>query len=98
MQLPDDGHAPFQLGPEGELGALAEPQQTNQDVLFRVLVGQEGLPAAVGIVVPTNQLNLRRNTICLITTTNLHKMLSEICSKIGKIINKVIELSTFLKM
>lgn len=58
MQLADDGHASFQLGPEWLWGAAAQTQQANQDVLLRILVGQEGLPAAVGHIIPPHQLHL----------------------------------------
>jgi len=44
--------------PKGGLGALAEAKETNKNVLLRVLVGEEGLPAAIGGVVPSNQLDL----------------------------------------
>lgn len=58
VQLADDGHASFQLRPERLWGAAAQTQQANQDVLLWILVGQEGLPAAVGDVIPSNQLHL----------------------------------------
>lgn len=58
VQLADDGHASFQLGSEGLGRAAAQAQETDQDVLLWVLVGQEGLPAAVGHVVPPDQLHL----------------------------------------
>lgn len=59
VQLADDGHASFQLRSEGLRRAAAQTQQADQDVLLRVLVGEEGLPAAVGRVVPPDQLHLR---------------------------------------
>lgn len=62
VQLADDGHASFQLRPEGLRRAATQTQQADQDVLLRVLVGEEGLPAAVGRVVPPHQLHLRTNT------------------------------------
>lgn len=58
VQLADDGHAPFQLRTEGLRGAAAQTQQANQNVLLRILVGEEGLPAAVGHVIPPHQLHL----------------------------------------
>ena len=58
MQLTHDGHASFQLGTEGLRGAAAQTQQANQDVLLRVLVGEEGLPVAVSHVVPPHKLHL----------------------------------------
>lgn len=58
VQLADDGHASFQLRTEGLRGAAPQTQQADQDVLLRVLVGQEGLPAAVSHVVPPHQLHL----------------------------------------
>ena len=42
------------------LGALSQAQQRDEDVLLRVLVGQEGLPAAVGGVVAAHELDLVR--------------------------------------
>lgn len=62
VQLADDGHAAFQLRTEGLRGAAAKTQQADQDVLFRILVGEEGLPAAVGHVVPPYQLHLNTHT------------------------------------
>lgn len=58
VELPDDRRAPFQLRTEGLRRAAAQPQQADQDVLLGVLVGQEGLPAAVGDVVSPYQLHL----------------------------------------
>lgn len=52
VQLTHDGHASFQLRAERLRRAAAQTQQSDQDVLLRVLVGEEGLPAAVGHVVP----------------------------------------------
>lgn len=62
VQLSDDGHAPFQLRTEGQRGAAAQTQQADQDVLLRILVGEEGLPAAVGHVVPPHQLHLNTHS------------------------------------
>lgn len=58
VQLADDGHASFQLRTEGLWRAATQTQQANQDVLLWVLVGEEGLPAAVGHVVSPHQLHL----------------------------------------
>lgn len=58
VQLAHDGHASFQLRPERLWGAATQTQQANQDVLLWILVGQEGLPATVGGVIPPNQLHL----------------------------------------
>lgn len=58
VQLTDDGHASFQLRPKGLRGAAPQTQQADQDVLLRILVGQEGLPAAIGNIIPPNQLHL----------------------------------------
>ena len=65
MQLSYDGAASFQLWPVGVLATLAQPQQTNQDILLRVLVGQEGLPPTISCVVSSYQLCLRcESSIC----------------------------------
>lgn len=58
VELSHDGHAPFQLRPKGLRRAAAQAEQADQDVLFRILVGQEGLPAAIGHVIPPHQLHL----------------------------------------
>lgn len=58
VELADNGCASFQLRTEGLWGAASQTQQTNQDVLLWVLVGQEGLPAAVSHVLPPHQLHL----------------------------------------
>lgn len=58
VELADDGGAPFELGSEGLGRAAAQAQQADQDVLLWVLVGQEGLPAPIGHVVPPHQLHL----------------------------------------
>src|SRR5690242_848570 len=48
-----------QLLPEGVLlGALPQPQQCNQNILFRVLVRQKCLPPAVGCVVAAHKFHL----------------------------------------
>ena len=66
VQLADDGHAPFELRTEGLGGAAAQTQQANQDVLLRVLVGEEGLPAPVSHVVPPHQLHLNTQSSWLV--------------------------------
>lgn len=58
MELSDDGGAAFQLRTEGLRGAATQTQQANQDVLLRVLVGKERLPATISHVVPPHQLHL----------------------------------------
>lgn len=62
VQLADDGHASFQLRTEGLGGAAAQTQQADQDVLLWILVGEEGLPAAIGYVIPPHQLHLDTHT------------------------------------
>lgn len=52
VELADDGGAAFQLGSKGLRRAATQTQQANQDVLLRVLVRKEGLPAPIGNVVP----------------------------------------------
>lgn len=59
VQLTYDGHARLQLSPERLRRAAAKPQQPDQDVLLRVLVRQEGLPAIVSHIVPPDQLHLQ---------------------------------------
>ena len=50
-----------QFADNGAAAAQApQPQQADQDVLARVLVGQERLPAGVGCVVAPDQLDLLR--------------------------------------
>ncbi len=46
--------------PESLLGELPKPEQSDEDVLLGVLVAEEGLPPAVGHVVPSDQLDLIR--------------------------------------
>lgn len=58
VELSDDGSTAFQLGTEGLRGAAAQTQQANQDVLLRILVGKECLPAAISHIVPPHQLHL----------------------------------------
>lgn len=62
VELSHDRHAPFQLWTEGLRRAAAQAQQADQDVLLGVLVGEEGLPAAVGHVVPPYQLHLHTSS------------------------------------
>ena len=60
MQLVHDtGLLTCELRMEGVCcAALAELQETDQDVLFGVFIGEEGLPAAVGGVVAAHKLDL----------------------------------------
>lgn len=60
VQLADQtGLLARELGAEGVRGAaLAEAEEADQDVLLGVLVGEEGLPAAVGGVVAPDELDL----------------------------------------
>lgn len=60
VELSDDRRPPFQLWTEGLRRAATQAQQADQDVLLGVLVGEEGLPATVGHVVPPYQLHLNR--------------------------------------
>lgn len=66
VQLADDGHASFELWTEGLRGAATQTQQANQNVLLRVLVGEEGLPTAVSYVVPPHQLHLNAHDSLLV--------------------------------
>lgn len=65
VELADDGHASFQLRTEGLRGAATQTQQADQDVLLGVLVGEEGLPAAVSHIVPPHQLHLSTHSSLL---------------------------------
>ena len=47
------------------LRALPEPQQGDQNILFRVLIRQKRLPAAVSHVVPSHELDLRGQDLVL---------------------------------
>lgn len=58
VKFSHDGHAPFQLWTKRLRRAAAQAKQADQDVLFRILVGQEGLPAAIGHIIPPHQLHL----------------------------------------
>ncbi len=49
-----------ELGSEGLATALTESQQTNEDVLTRIFICKEGLPASVCDVVSSHQLHLAR--------------------------------------
>lgn len=73
VQLADDGHASFQLRTEGLWGAAAQTQQANQDVLFRILVGEEGLPAAISHIVPPHQLHLNTHSSLLVNGVVVQK-------------------------
>mmetsp|Transcript_36784 Transcript_36784/g.65867 ORF Transcript_36784/g.65867 Transcript_36784/m.65867 type:complete len:279 (-) Transcript_36784:670-1506(-) len=59
VELPNDGAAPleFRLSVGRPPSAPPQPEQPHQNVLLRVLIRQEGLPPAVGSVVPPNQLH-----------------------------------------
>lgn len=47
-----------QLGPEGTLfRTLSQTQQANEDILFRIFVGKESLPATVGCIISPKQLD-----------------------------------------
>lgn len=63
VELSDDGRAPFQLWAEGLRRAATQAQQADQDVLLGILVGEEGLPAAVGHIVPPDQLHLKYDCV-----------------------------------
>lgn len=58
VQLSHNGHPAPQLKTEGFLRALPQPQEANQNVLIRVFVGQERLPATVCNIISPHQLNL----------------------------------------
>lgn len=58
VELADDGGAAFEFGSKRLRRAAAQTQQADQDVLLRVLVRKEGLPAPVGNVVPSHELHL----------------------------------------
>lgn len=47
------------------LTALPQPQEPDQNVLSWVLVGQERLPAAVGVIVPSNEFNVLRGDLVM---------------------------------
>lgn len=63
VELSDDGRAPFQLWAEGLRRTATQAQQADQDVLLGILVGEEGLPAAVGHIVPPDQLHLKYDCV-----------------------------------
>ena len=67
VQLPHDtGLLAGELGAESMCGAaLAESQETDEDVLFGVFVGEERLPARVGGVVAAHKLDLGRSDFVL---------------------------------
>lgn len=54
VQLADYGHASFKLRPKGLRRAATQAEEADKDVLLRVLIGQESLPAAIGHIVPPN--------------------------------------------
>ncbi len=58
VKFSHNGNTPFHLWSEGLVRTFAESQQSDQNVLFWVLVGKKCLPAAICKVVPSNQLNL----------------------------------------
>lgn len=66
VEFANDGCASFQLRAEGLRGAATQAQQADQDVLLRVLVGEERLPAAVCHIVPPHQLHLGRHSCLLV--------------------------------
>jgi hypothetical protein len=39
------------------IGALPQPQQPNEDILLRILIGQESLPPSVGCVVSAKEFH-----------------------------------------
>ncbi len=49
--------------PKSLLRELPEPEESDKDVLLGVLVAEEGLPPAVGHVVPSDQLDLIRSNL-----------------------------------
>lgn len=59
VELADDWGSAFELGSEGLRWAATQAQQADQNILLWVLVGEEGLPAPVGHIVPPHQLHLR---------------------------------------
>lgn len=63
VEFPDDGGAAFQFRTEGLRRAAPQTQQANQDVLFRVLVGEEGLPTTICHVVPAHQFHLSARSL-----------------------------------
>ena len=58
MKFAYDRAAALQLRAVGVVGALAQAQQPHQDILLRILVRQERLPATVRRVVTADQLHL----------------------------------------
>ena len=58
VKLAYDRAATLELRAVGVVGALAQAQQPHQDILLRILVRQERLPATVRRVVTADQLYL----------------------------------------
>jgi len=59
VQLADHrGGAADEFLAEGFAGELAEPEEADEDVLVRVFVAEEGLPASVGVVVSADEFDL----------------------------------------
>lgn len=50
----------FQFRPETMFVQFSQTEQSNQYVLFRILISQEGLPAVIGYIISSNQLHLIR--------------------------------------
>jgi len=67
VQLPDQTRLlSSELRAEGVRGAtLPQSEQADQDILLRVLVGEEGLPATVGGVVAADEFDLRWTDLVL---------------------------------
>ena len=61
VELAYDRAVLLDLGTERGLGALAQSQQADENVLLGIFVRQEGLPATVGDVVAADQLHLVGN-------------------------------------
>lgn len=58
VEFADDGNSSFQLRSERLLGTFPQAQEANENVLLRVFIGQEGLPATIRHVISSDQFNL----------------------------------------
>lgn len=88
VELPDDGGTAFQFRTEGLRRAAPQTQQANQDVLFWVLVGEEGLPATVSHIVPPHQFHLSAHSLLVhgqVAQTHKCDMTPWSCSLPGKV-------------
>ncbi len=58
VQLAHDRAASQQFFPEGLRAALAQAEKTYEDVLFGILIAEEGLPTPIGHIISPNEFHL----------------------------------------